>query len=131
MDHDFEQKLLCLRRREPRFTVEAYLFVFEALEFTIQRLGKDQNTGVERHITGRELLDGARLLAREQFGPLSRHVLNTWGFHRTEDIGEAVFLLVSESLLKKRESDSMADFTSGYDFREAFERDYQIDLSHG
>lgn len=131
MDQDFEQKLLCLRRREPRFSLEAYLFVFEALEFTIQRLGRQEAMGTERHITGRELLEGVRLLARQQFGPLSRHVLNAWGFHRTEDVGEVVFLLVSEGLLKKRESDSMADFTSGYDFREAFERNYQIDLSHG
>lgn len=129
MDQDFEQKLLTLRRRERRFALEAYLFMFEALEHTIQRLGKQAVQGPDRHISGQELLAGVRELGKQQFGPLSRYVLNRWGIQSTEDIGEVVFLLVAEGLLKKRECDTKDDFARGFDFREAFERDYRIDLS--
>ena len=128
MDQEFEQKLLGLRRREHRYNLQAYLFVFEALESTLQKLGKETTQGPERHITGQELLAGAREFAKQQFGPLSRYVLNRWGIQATEDIGEIVFLLVGEGLLKKRDCDTKQDFARGFDFREAFERDYRIDL---
>lgn len=129
MDPEFEQKLIQLRRKDRRYTIEAYLFLFESLEFTIQQLGKQSSTGIERHINGKELLMGFRDLARQQFGPLSRYVLAQWGIHSTEDVGEIVFLLVDAGLLKKRECDTKLDFQRGYDFREAFDKNYTIDLS--
>lgn len=129
MDLEFEQKLLAIRRKDRRFAIEAYLFLFEALEYTIQQLGRQNAHGPERHITGRELLSGFRDLAQKQFGPLSLYVLSHWGVQSTEDVGDMVFLLVDSGLLKKRETDTKADFARGFDFREVFKKDYQIDLS--
>lgn len=105
-------------RRDPRYKPEAYRFMFEALEFTLRRLGQ------RRHISGRELLDGARDCAREQFGGLAKTVLNHWGVARTEDFGEIVFNLVDAGMMGRTENDSREDFRDGYAFDEAFPVDF-------
>jgi uncharacterized repeat protein (TIGR04138 family) len=107
-----------LRRRNPRFASEAYLFVLGALH---RRLGELERP---RHITGAELADAVRELALGCFGPLARTVLGHWGVHSTQDVGEIVFLLVDHGVLTKQESDSREDFEDLYSFEQAFELEY-------
>lgn len=107
-----------LRERNPRYSESAYLFVLQALHYTIEGLGE------RRHITGRELAEGCRDLAIDQFGPMARLVLEYWGIHSTDDMGEIVFALVECGMLVKQESDTPDDFRDVFDFEEAFERDY-------
>jgi uncharacterized repeat protein (TIGR04138 family) len=100
--------------RDPRYPLEAYRFIYEALDHTIKRLGE------RRHVDGRELLDGIRDFARAQFGPLARMVFECWNIHRTEDFGELVFNLVDADLMRKTETDTREDFKDGFSFDEAF-----------
>lgn len=118
---DLETRLRGLAVKDPRYPAIAYAFVFEALEFTIRTTGRNDSKGEARHVSGRELLEGIRAFAREEFGPLARAVLGSWNVRRTEDFGEIVFNLVEEKLLSRRDQDSKADFAGGYDFAEAFE----------
>lgn len=113
------KKLIAIREKDPRFEIEAYLFIREALEFTSKSLKKPES-GPMHHVTGRELAEGARDLALQQFGPLALKVLNTWGIRRTEDFGEIVFNLVEAGELGKTAEDKREDFADGYDFHEAF-----------
>lgn len=96
----------------------AYKFVLRALEYTIRRLPE------RRHITGQELLAGIYDYAREQYGPLTAEVFESWGVKATMDFGEIVFDLVRWNLLSRREEDRKDDFRSGTDFGEVFERGY-------
>lgn len=105
------RKLVRERRRYP---LEAYLFLYQALDMS-QRL-----VGEKRHVSGGELLDGVRKLAIEQFGPLSLMVFHHWGIRRTNDIGDMVFNLVDRELMGKTDSDKKEDFDGLYDFEEAF-----------
>jgi uncharacterized repeat protein (TIGR04138 family) len=107
-----------LRERNPRFHGKAYLFVLSALHHVIEGLSEP------RHISGSELAEGARALALKQFGPLARTVLEHWGIHSTEDMGEIVFALVEAGILIKEEEDRAEDFRGIFDFEEAFDRDY-------
>ena len=100
--------------RDPRYTVDAYLFVRSGLDFTVRRLEKP------RHVSGQELLDGIREFALAEFGPMTKTVLNKWGISRTEDVGEIVFNMVEAGLLGKTSDDRREDFMNGYDFDEAF-----------
>lgn len=118
---DLEARLRALAVKDPRYPPIAYAFVFEALEYTIRTTGRDVSKGEARHVSGRELLEGIRTFAREEFGPLARAVLGSWNIQKTEDFGEIVFNLVEEKLLSRREQDTKADFAGGYDFAEAFE----------
>ncbi|MGH7476505.1 MAG: Minf_1886 family protein [Longimicrobiales bacterium] len=113
-----EAVLSRLRERNPRYGESAYLFVLTALHRVLQRLDQP------RHISGRELAQGARDLALEQFGPMARTVLAHWGISATEDLGEIVFGLVECGILIKQDDDSPSDFADVYDFVDAFDRDY-------
>jgi uncharacterized repeat protein (TIGR04138 family) len=126
---DFETLVRELCGRDPRYAEGAYHFVVESLDYTMKHLGRDQETGVARHVGGRELLEGIRLYAVQCFGPLSPAVFAAWGICRTEDFGTLVFRLVEAGQLSRQESDSLADFSDGYEFREAFVRGYDVDVA--
>jgi len=115
----FEEALTLILQTDTRYPKEAYVFLRLALNFTIKSLNKPDQ-GPARHITGRELLDGIRQYAVQEFGPLSRTVLAAWGITRTEDFGEIVFTLVSHGILGKTDQDKKEDFSNCYSFHEAF-----------
>jgi uncharacterized repeat protein (TIGR04138 family) len=109
--------------RDPRFRADAYEFVFEALDFTLQRRG-----GAKKHVSGPEIMESVRLLALERFGFLARSVLAHWGVHRTDDFGDMVFNLIDADLLQKTADDRREDFAALYEFAEAFDEAFQQTL---
>src|SRR5262249_30860444 len=122
-----QQRLAALAAQDRRYPVEAYHFVFEALDFVIERQDRScrrrgESAAPDRHISVPQLLDGLREYALEQFGPLARLVLERWNVYRTEDFGEIVFSLVEQRLLNKQDADRLADFRNGFNFREAFDK---------
>jgi uncharacterized repeat protein (TIGR04138 family) len=117
--------LLELAAKDPRYKSAGYEFLFESLEFTRCRLAKERG-GKVRHVSARELLEGIRVLAIEQFGLLAKTVFNQWGIHSTSDIGEMVFNLIESGEMEKTDEDSRSDFDDVFDFDEAFARDYRI-----
>lgn len=107
-----------LRERNPRFHARSYEFVMLALHSVIQSLDEP------RHITGRELTEGVRELALGQYGVLAKTVLEHWGIHGTQDVGDVVFAMVEQGILVKEDEDSLDDFADVFDFEEAFETNY-------
>ena len=120
--------------RDPRYSIHAYAFIFEALEFTknlkkrAQARSREGQTPRRRHVTGRELCEGVRLLALSHYGLLSKTVLNQWGVKSTSDLGEIVYNLIRSGDLEKSPVDSRADFDNVYDFETAFQRDFVLAL---
>lgn len=115
----FREVVRRICHKDPRYAPEAYLFIRETLDFTARTLDKPQE-GAGRHISGQELLEGVRMFALQQFGPMSLTVLQAWGIGRTEDVGEIVFNLVETGKLGKTDNDTRDDFANGYDFQKAF-----------
>ncbi len=115
MERKAHEVLRGIVERDGRYRRDAYCFIFEALDFTVKNVVIRQG-----HVTGRELLEGIRLYALDQFGGLTPLVFNTWGVTRTEDFGEIVFNLVEASLMGRTENDSKEDFANGYAFANAF-----------
>lgn len=107
-----------LRERNPRFHGKAYVFLLSSLHHVMEDLDEP------RHITGPELARGVRELAIRKFGPTARSVLEHWGIHRTDDLGEIVFALVEAGVLVAEEEDRPEDFRDLFDFEEEFERNY-------
>ncbi len=115
-----------LRKLAPHYSPEAYHFVMDSLTYTVKKIGE------RRHVTGTELAHGARELALDLWGPMARHVLNSWGIHSTENIGEVVFTMVAAGLLSKTDQDKPDDFKHIYDFLDAFEKSYTPEFDeHG
>ena len=113
-----------LLKEDPRYAAEAYIFVSEALDFTTKALNKP-SLGPGHHITGAELLDGIRKYALQEYGPMVKTILNTWGIHECRDFGHVVFNLVNHKILGKSEEDSLADFNNGFDFDTAFRAPFE------
>ena len=126
MDNErYEQKLDAILARDDRYARDAYLFVADAVTYTSRNMRQQAEDGREtHHITGRQLLDGIREYALEQFGPLALDVLADWGIAATEDIGNIVFAMVGEGLLGASEEDSPRDFADVYDLRETLLRPF-------
>lgn len=120
----FQEALVLIVNEDPRYDVQAYHFMREALDFTIKLLEKPAE-GPGRHVTGGELLEGIRQFALKDFGPMAKTVLNSWGVQRCEDFGELVFNLVNKGVLGKTEEDRKEDFAGGYDFEAAFRRPFR------
>ena len=122
--HDLIQRQLALRAlvaEDPRYPLDAYLFVCEAVDYTCEKLDG------RRDIRGHELVEGLCDLAADRFGFLAASVLERWGVTRTDDFGDIVFRLVGIGLLGKSPHDSQADFENLFDLRKALEGRCEID----
>ena len=106
---------------------EAFAFIQKGLNHTVQQLhGKQKDPKASRHVTGQDLCDGLREVALAEWGRMARTVLRRWNITSTLDFGRIVFAMVDAGLMQKTEDDSIEDFRNVYDFRSAFEVEYQI-----
>jgi len=112
---------------DPRYDKEAYLFLQDALDFTM-KARKKQKLELSRHVTGQELLDGVRAFALREYGPMVPSVFETWGIGRCDDFGEMVFNLIRAGIFGKTDTDTIDDFRNGYDFQEAFVKPFQPEI---
>jgi len=117
-----------LVRADGRYPLEAFHLVFEALEYTAKLFGKNPRSELaeEKHVTGRQLCEGIRQFALDQYGPLAKVVLNELNIHSTEDFGRIVFFLVEHGLMGKTDEDTLEDFKDQYDFEEAFGKGFEF-----
>ena len=112
------QTLRNIAKRDPRYTVEAYLFVLEALQYTRQRIK------APGHVTGQQLLEGIKELALQRYGSMAKMVFEHWGVTATIDFGNIVINMVNENLLSKTPEDKLEDFEKVYDFDDVFVKQY-------
>jgi uncharacterized repeat protein (TIGR04138 family) len=104
---------------DPRYHRDVYGFIRDALDFTVKQQKKSRES-LSRHVTPGQLLDGIRLFALKEFGPMVSTVFNYWNVHSCEDLGHIVFNMIRKEILGKNESDTIEQFRDGYDFHEAF-----------
>jgi uncharacterized repeat protein (TIGR04138 family) len=118
-----------LLRRDKRYRLGAYVFVYDSLQFAQQQLGLGRPNGdelastdseEERHITGQQLCEAIRQYAVEQYGGMAKSVLAHWGVRSTGDFGEIVFNLIAIGQMRKTDSDRREDFDNVFDFEEGF-----------
>lgn len=121
----FDNIIINIIEKDPRYPFNAYVFLREALEYTIKSLYPENTvSGHDSHIPGQKLLVGIRDFALLQYGPLAFTVLDHWNIKTTEDFGNIVFNLVDQGILTKTKEDSIEDFKKGFDFYEAFQKPF-------
>lgn len=112
-----------------KYHPDAYRFVFEALQFTQERLERTSRRDEDEesaHISGQELLEGIRELGLRKFGLMAQSVFAHWGIRATVDFGSIVFELVERGEMKKTDRDRINDFYDIYRFEDALDREYVI-----
>jgi len=148
---DPSHPLAKLLDEDRRYSLDAYLFVLEALTFAQETLGfgheppteeldpprKEESAATgrtrsrsrrerrraERHVSGQQLCEAARQFGQQQYGFLAKTVLATWGIRKTADIGEIVFNMIDSGQMRKTRNDKREDFHNVFDFHDAFARD--------
>ena len=121
MDEQFLKDIEELAEADGRYAKAAYLFIYDALQYTVEKLGKENLPKQQRHVSGRELVQALSDYGMDQFGPLTASVFEHWGVRETRDFGEIVFNLVGANLMSKTEDDCIEDFTDVYDFNDEFD----------
>ena len=115
----FQETIESISVKDPRYNADAYVFLRDSLEGAIKRRKKARKeTGP--HVGAEELLEGFRLHALAEFGPMALMVLGYWGVHTTADVGNLVFNLVDAGVFGKTEEDTVESFRDVFDFHEAF-----------
>ncbi len=115
----FAEALESIVATDSRYHRDAYIFLRDALDFTTKQQKKIKGTSV-RHVSGPELLEGVRVYALKEFGPMVMTVFESWGIGSSEDVGHMVFNLIGAGIFGKTEQDSIEDFKNIYDFKDAF-----------
>lgn len=119
---------------DPRYKLEAYQFVRDALSFAQEVMGMGITESVpggdsqqpERHLTGQQLCEASRRYALDQYGLLAKTVLESWGITCTGDFGEIVYNLIEVDLMKKSEHDRREDFDGVFDFDAGLTRAFEF-----
>ena len=126
-DLDFAEVVDLICKEDTRYEKAAYFFVRQGLDHTVTNLKKNDPRRAQRsqHVSGPELLEGLRLHALDQFGPLARTVLQSWGVSQCSDFGEIVFNLIEYNIFSKTDNDRREDFADVYDFDEAFVKPFR------
>lgn len=150
---DPDHPLVRLVQEDRRYPLDAYLFVLESLSFAQEKLGMGEESAAvedaapegdrgpgqttrgrgrrrrrERHLTGQELCEAARLYALEQYGYLASVVLRNWGITRTDDFGELVYNMIGIGQMRKTRRDRREDFNAVYDFDEVLSRGFTFSV---
>ncbi len=122
------------------FPPAAFDFIRDGLAHTVQRVSNARAAGAVvsaaeaviaqppaaarrgggQHITGQQLCDGLRDLARERYGMLALTVLHRWGIRSTRDFGVMVYSLIDRGEMRCSDQDRFDDFLERYDFEQAF-----------
>ena len=118
----FQDAILEAVKNDPRYHPQAYEFVREALHAAVKHFRSGQE---DQHVSGQEVLEGVRLYALAEYGPMSLTLLTQWGLNRGEDVGNVVYNLIETGYFGRNDGDSLEDFSGGYDFTEAFSAPFQ------
>ncbi len=115
----FQEAVEAVSRGDKRYHPEAYVFLRDSLEAALKRR-KKATKAAGGHVAAAELLEGFRVHALGEFGPMTMTVLDYWGVRCCEDIGHMVFNLVQAEQFGKTDEDTLESFAGGFDFHSAF-----------
>jgi uncharacterized repeat protein (TIGR04138 family) len=105
----FRPKIEKLIAKEPRFTFEAYEFIYASLTRAVHETPLQPGER-GRHATAAEFVRACGEQARRAWGENARAHAQSLGFTSASDIGDIIFLLVDNGYMGKRESDKRSDF---------------------
>jgi uncharacterized repeat protein (TIGR04138 family) len=126
MDSNFIDTVSRILDNDPRYAADAYEFISKAVTYTSQKLerAKEQDNA-KRHISAKELLNGISDYAIKEFGPMAGEVFKSWGLTSARAVGDVVFNMVTEKLLRASEKDSIDDFSIEFDFDGVLRKNFE------
>jgi uncharacterized repeat protein (TIGR04138 family) len=114
----FEEAVSQYLLEDPRYPAEAYYFIRDGFEYAER--GLEDKGEKPRHLSGRELANGLKEFALDEYGPMAFFTLGQWNIHTTADFGELVYNLIRMGRFSQNKGDAKSDFADLYDFDEVF-----------
>ena len=119
---EFHNKVKIIINQDNRYPEASYEFVNDAVIYTVE---KNKKEAKNRHVSGKELLDGVMEFAIMNFGPIAYNVLDEWGIYDGEAVGNIVFNMVKNKILSTSENDTIEDFQNYIDFKTALLKPFE------
>lgn len=110
-----------LKKLDPDYEPEAYLFVLQAMRFAQVKMS------FPGHLSGQEFAERIVELSREIYGMLARNVFEQWGVRKTIDFGRIVYDLIEIGQMSKQPQDSIEDFRDVFDFKDRLGDNFEWD----
>lgn len=110
-------RILDLVERDGRFDYHAYVLVLNVLDSAISKEKITQREHVDCQTFARMIAE----FAKDTYGAFAGMVLESWGVHSTEDMGQLVFSLAGAQLLALSSEDSIESFNNVFDFADVFD----------
>ena len=109
-------------KEDGRYHPDAFRFLHEALGRAVSEV-HGENATPGGHVTGQQLCMSIRDIAIERWGMMAAAVFRRWGICESIDIGNMVYLMIENGILRKNDDDTVEDF------RNVFNLDRDFDIS--
>ena len=107
MAQSFEDIVDQIVRKYPDYAPEAYAFMRQALDASVQRYRKPDSNP---HLSAEELYLGFCATALEEFGPMAKAVMELWNINSSEDVGAIVYHLIEFGVFGRQPGDTREQF---------------------
>lgn len=103
----FEDAVERLVRQYPRWKADGYYFLRTAMDAASERFAAHR---AEKHLSAEELYMGWCACALDEYGPLARIVLESWGISTCSDVGALVYNLIDAGIFSAQPGDTREQF---------------------
>lgn len=103
----FEAAVERLVQQYPRWKAEGYYFLRTAMDAAAERFAASR---AEKHLSAEELYMSCCACALDDYGPLARLVLESWGIATCSDIGALVYNLIDAGVFSAQPGDTREQF---------------------
>ncbi len=114
-DEKIKDTILSLAADNDDYDSHAYFFVNGAVSHTVEQISRAPDGQGARHVTGRELIEGALDLALRKYDFLAPQVFEYWGLRAGSDLGAIVYRMIGAGILSAGKNDRLEDFNGPED----------------
>ncbi len=121
---NFAEAVEAIIKQHPQYHTEAYFYMHRAMERASSHFSSN---GQRRHLSAEELYLACCTQALEEYGPLAIKVLENWGIHSAQDMGQIVYKLIEVGIFSSQPEDRLEDFYPLPPLCELLEQPYLCD----
>ena len=114
-DEKIKNAILSLAADNDDYDSHAYFFVNGAVSHTVEQISRAPDGQGARHVTGRELIEGALDFALRKYDFLAPQVFEYWGLRAGSDLGAIVYRMIGAGILSAGKNDRLEDFNGPED----------------
>ena len=114
-DEKIKDTILSLAADNDDYDSHAYFFVNGAVSHTVEQISRAPDGQGARHVTGRELIEGALDFALRKYDFLAPQVFEYWGLRAGSDLGAIVYRMIGAGILSAGKNDRLEDFNGPED----------------